>query len=401
MATVSVALVGIGGYGGTYLKELLDHAGGRDIRFVGAIDPNPRGCTRLSDLDALGVPRFASLQDFYAQGARADVVAIAAGIHLHVPLSKLALEHGSHVLVEKPLCAAVQDGFELIAARDQAGMLVGVGFLWSYREANHNLKRDMGGGRFGAPKRFKALALWPRGHDYYARNTWAGAQKSPDGAWVLDSPANNANAHQVHNLFFCLGSRADSSAYPVSAEAELYRANAITNFDTCAARWKTEAGVEVLFYASHAVREQLGPIFEYEFEDGTVTYGYDGAGLRASFADGSAHDYGQPDGGSGRKLWHTVELARGGPPALCPPEAALAQTLAIDGMQESAREIAAFPAEAVKLEESKGKLTWAAGVAEAWTEAYRQGRLPGELGVPWARPGRRVDLSNYRRFPAH
>ena len=57
MSTVTLALVGIGGYGNSYVNALLDaspadRAAAGDFRVVAAIDPSPHLCRRLDELTA-------------------------------------------------------------------------------------------------------------------------------------------------------------------------------------------------------------------------------------------------------------------------------------------------------------------------------------------------------------
>jgi hypothetical protein len=97
----------------------------------------------------------------------------------------------------------------------------------------------------------------------------------PDKTWVLDSPANNAAAHDLHNLLFLLGDEYNTSATPVQIEAETYRARDIASFDTIAARIHLEGtDAELLFTASHAIAPEnaLDPAFIIEFEYATVEY---------------------------------------------------------------------------------------------------------------------------------
>jgi predicted dehydrogenase len=51
--------------------------------------------------------------------------------HLHVPVSIQAAEAGKHVLCEKPIGMGVADTFELIAARDRTGVIIGEAFMVS------------------------------------------------------------------------------------------------------------------------------------------------------------------------------------------------------------------------------------------------------------------------------
>src|SRR5262245_57401426 len=61
---LSIALVGIGGYGIHYVTPLLDAVNTNSFQLVGAIDPTPAACKRIADLEARRVPIFSSLDDF-------------------------------------------------------------------------------------------------------------------------------------------------------------------------------------------------------------------------------------------------------------------------------------------------------------------------------------------------
>jgi predicted dehydrogenase len=270
---VTVVLVGIGGYGEVYLSALLDEPQGARCRIVGAVDPHPENCARLTELEARGVPLHPSLEQFYRTGS-ADLAVISSPIHLHSEHVRRALAGGSHVLVEKPAAAVTADVDAMIEGRDRAGRFVAVGFQWSFARSILDLKKDILAGRFGAPLGGRSLTLWPRTESYYHRNDWAGRKRDPAGRWILDSPANNAMAHDLHNMLFLLGPQPDRSAEPVDTSARLARANDIETFDTVAARVRTAGGAELLFLASHAVAEDesVEPRFVLEFEDATVSF---------------------------------------------------------------------------------------------------------------------------------
>ncbi len=390
---VTVALAGVGGYGGSYLNYL-DHIGAeKNIQLVAGIDPAGEKAARWNELKTKGVALFTSLDDFYASTVRADLMLLALPIHLHAPETIRALEHGLHVIVEKPLCATLDEAARMIAARDKAGKIVAVGYQASFSDSVLNLKADIMAGKFGRAKRLKTLVLWPRKRSYYQRSAWAGARQSRNGSWVLDSPANNATAHFLHNMFFVLGDRVDRSAPPVEAQAELYRANPITNFDTGVARFRTADGAELLYYCAHPVESLLGPRFIYEFEKGTVIHDRD-TPITANFTDGTVKNYGSLDQDQGRKLWKTVDAIRGGAPIPCTIEAAMNQTRAIDGMQRSVPEVVEFPAAIgrVKTEADGDTLTYVDGLVDVLTTCYEENKLPHEVGVPWARKGQVVTL---------
>ncbi len=396
-SNISVALAGIGGYGHLYLSALLDAKGEQGFRIAGAVDPFPEKSSRLADIKARGIPIYASLEEFYA-AAQADLAVIASPIHLHCAQTCLALSQGSHVLCEKPLGATFEQARRMKAARDRAGKVAAIGYQWSFAPATQALKRDIAAGAFGRPLRLRTLVLWPRDEKYYRRSRWAGARQDDKGNWILDSPVNNAASHYLHHALYVLGAQTDRSAWPLSVTAELYRAHPITNYDTAILRSRLENGAELLFAATHACRQRRGPIISYDFEKATVSYDYDAGRLfQARFKDGSVKDYGSPDADTVRKLWETMEAARGGKPVVCGIEAAAAQTACMYAAQQSPPDIATFPSSLIQVEGEPGaRKTWVQDLEAVLTRCCEEFKLPGELGVAWARPGREADTREYR-----
>ena len=397
---VSIVVVAIGGYAEGYVRLLLDATPDRNVRLVGAVDPTADRRPMANELRGRGLPIYDNLASFYADHS-ADLAVIASPIHMHAPQTCEALAAGSHVLCEKPLTATIQDAHRMAAAQQAAGKFVAVGYQWSFSPAIQALKRDILAGELGRPIRLRTIALWPRRRSYYQRNDWAGAVKSTHGQWVLDSPANNATAHFLHNMFYVLGDNIRTSASPADGQAELYRANDIANYDTAAIRCRTDAGAEVLYYTSHAVAETRGPVFCYEFEDATVTFGDPDENIVAHFRDGCQKAYGDPGADNFAKLWQVVDCVRTGDEPLCAIAAATSQTLCINGAQESAGRVAQFPAALVEVAaDGDDQLTWVRGLAEQLQACCSSGVLPSQSGVSWAQPGEVVDLRGYDFFPA-
>ncbi len=397
---ISIALVAVGGYGKFYANALLDKAEPGSFRLQGVIDPYATRYARLDELKALGAPVYDSVGEFFSERS-AELAAIASPIHWHSPQTCEALAHGASVVCEKPAGATAQDVRAMIEARDRGpGRFVAIGYQWSFSPAIQRLKHDILAGRFGQARRLRTLVLWPRDESYYARSDWAGAKRSRDGRWILDSPIHNATAHYLHNMLYLLGDSIDRSACPVQVQAELYRAYPISNFDTGAARALTDKGVELIYIASHAIKDLRGPEFVYEFEKGTVFYDGRGQTISARFADGQAEDYGDPYADPTNKLFDSMKALRGGPPVVCGPEAALPQTICVNGMQESMPEIAEFPKRFVRAQGAQGKrYVYVEDLGEWLGRCYDNAALPSELGAPWAVAGRIMDLRDYAAFP--
>lgn len=250
--------------------------------------------------------------------------------------------------------------------------------------------------KFGNPKRLSSLVLWPRDTVYFAR-PWAGRIKTNEGRWVWDSIVNNAAAHFLHAMLHLLGKSEELSAWPVEVTAELYRANSIDNFDSAALRVITEDGVEICFYASHAVRDTGGPVFRFEFEEGTVFYDdprvpESKGTLLVRYRNGTIAEFGRPSHNSLEKLWVVVDAVKGKGSIPCPLESAIAHTICVQGAQESMPTIGIFPASLIN-RAGNPVLVWVEGLAETLLSCYQKGVLPFELSVPWARQGVPVRLS--------
>jgi len=395
---VSLVLVGVGGMGQSYLQALYNEFSPKETQISAVIDPYLKDSEISLDLKQRSIPLLAHLQTFYESGRSADLVVICSPIHHHVPQACEALENGSYVICEKPIGATIQEAQHLIRTKDISSRWVMIGYQWSYSKAIQALKEDVLSGRFGKPIRLRTLCFWPRHEAYYQRNDWAGRIKVKD-KWVLDSPANNAMAHFLHNLFYILGERPDRSAMPLEVKAELYRVYPIENYDTVACRAHTKEGMELLYYASHAVSASRGPMFSLEFEEATVTYGETIDVIVARDRKGNESLYGDPESEHPLyKLFEAVAAVRDPKPILCGPEAALAQTLCMNGMQESAPEIRTLP-ESLIHRDADERRWFGKGLDRELYDCYVKGILPSEAKLSWACAGKRVNLENYRHFP--
>jgi len=350
MKQVKVALVGIGGYGINFVNDIL-HKPDPVIDLVAVVEPYPERCVYYDELMEKEVSAYTNMDDLYANHT-VDLTVISTPIFLHAMQIIKALENGSNVLCEKPLCADELDIDKIAAAKEKSGKFVYIGYQWSYSPAITELKKDVIDGKFGALIEMKSLVLRPRNREYFSRGVgWAGKIQTADGQLIYDSVANNSAAHYLFNMMFIMGEEGKAAeAYDISAE--LLRGNPIENFDTSKISFKMLNGAKACFIAAHPVNKGIEPVFEYQFEKGTlyyanehidVAYGlmpedYTELGqIVAYMKDGTKKLYGDPMANNCKKLHDAVQAIAEGKTGdgACGLEATAAHTRLINYIQKN------------------------------------------------------------------
>jgi len=125
------------------------------------------------------------------------------------------------------------------------------------------------------------------------------------------------------------------------------------------------------------------------------------SGITAVWTDGGTKKYPPPDDEPLNKLWQAIGMADSGEKPACGLEAAGAQTLCLNGMQDSMPEIAGFPVSFLHPEPTeRSSRIWVDGLDRIMEDCYLNNALPSELGASWSRKGERVRLIGYSRFPS-
>jgi predicted dehydrogenase len=88
---VTIALVGIGGYGEWYAVELFELAAQYGAKLIAGIDPYAERSSIFGEFQQKNIPIYTNLDQFY-ECESADLVIISAPIHFHVPYTCHALE---------------------------------------------------------------------------------------------------------------------------------------------------------------------------------------------------------------------------------------------------------------------------------------------------------------------
>jgi predicted dehydrogenase len=125
---VRVALFGCGWIQDFHARGVLAH--GDEIVAVA----NHREETARAFAERHGIPRVTTDWEALAADPEVDAAIVATPNALHAPQAIALLEHGTHVLVEKPMATSVAECDAMIAAADRGGAHVMVAHCWRFRD---------------------------------------------------------------------------------------------------------------------------------------------------------------------------------------------------------------------------------------------------------------------------
>lgn len=191
---LKVAVVGIGIIG---IKHLVAVAESKNCCLCAVCDINEKAATAASE--EYGVPYFTDYRDI-PQKTKADAVILNLPHWLHCEATVFFLEHGLHVLVEKPMATTLEECLKMRETADRVGKKLAVGHLQRFFPVNCKIKELVLSGELGK----LCMITEYRTIDYFTENRpkWFLDKKLSGGGIVM-----NYGAHAMDKLFYILQSR--------------------------------------------------------------------------------------------------------------------------------------------------------------------------------------------------
>jgi predicted dehydrogenase len=140
METVRTAVIGVGYLGRFHAQK---YAALPDSRLVAVVDASPEARERVAA--EVGCRPVADYRDILGE---VDAVSIATPTPLHFPIARECLQHGVHVLVEKPVTETPAQARALIDLAARHGRILQVGHLERFNAAILALEGTLGTPRF-------------------------------------------------------------------------------------------------------------------------------------------------------------------------------------------------------------------------------------------------------------
>jgi predicted dehydrogenase len=194
--SVRITVIGSGHWGPNLIRNFYDAS---DSHVVWVVDLDE---SRLAEVESRfpGV-RTTSDAELAIADPDVDAVVVATPATTHFALAKSALEHGKHVLVEKPITTDVASAEALCELAEQRGLVLMVGQVFLYNTAVRRVRAVMDAGELGrvyyismvrtnlGPIRLDVDASWDlAAHDLSIATYWLGSEpvtaSAMGGSWI-------------------------------------------------------------------------------------------------------------------------------------------------------------------------------------------------------------------------
>ena len=388
---IKIAIIGVSGFGNTHYNDLIRYQERGELQIVGATIINQdEEAEKCSKLKSLGCEIFTDYKTMLEKcKGSLDICFIPTGISMHVPMAIDAMQAGANVFVEKPVTALLGELQALKKAEKASGKFVAVGYQTIYQPSIAKIKHAILDGKLGEVHTIKFCGISIRKKVYYSRNNWAGCINNGEN-WILDSPFNNAMAHQLNLLCFFAGKRFESSAKLKTVQAELFKANAsIENADNAAIEIITDDNKKLLYYVTHTAKENLESQLIIGGTKGTITWTFAKTicnidGKEFCSENNDSRDY-IMDG--------ILDKVKGKASFICDLSIAGTQTLAMNAAHASSK-IIEVPAEDVITQAVNNSTSeHLKGISGVMLKAFNEERLYSTNDYLWMKTGTVVDVN--------
>ena len=132
MKKLRIGVIGTGYLGKFHAEK---YASMTDVDLVGVVDVQEEQAKRIADKCKTNY--FTNYQELLG---KVDAASIVVPTQFHHEVSKAFLEHGTHLLIEKPMTTTIDEADELIDLANKKGVLIQVGHLERFNPAVIALK---------------------------------------------------------------------------------------------------------------------------------------------------------------------------------------------------------------------------------------------------------------------
>jgi len=157
---VRIVVAGAGLIGREHIQRVLAIPG---AELAGIVDTAPKA---KDQADSLGVPYYPNFETMLEKD-KPDGVVVALPNQVHFSAGMTLVRHGVPMLMEKPVCASVEEAYQLAEASEKAGVPILVGHHHRHNAVVQQAKGIIASGRLGKITAVNGLPWFLKPKEYF------------------------------------------------------------------------------------------------------------------------------------------------------------------------------------------------------------------------------------------
>ena len=196
------ALIGCGRISTNHVKAVINNK----LEFAAVCDIVPEHMEAVLEKNGLqndsSIKRYTDYKRMIEE-IRPELVGIATESGLHAEIALYCIDHGIHVIIEKPMALNMSDANEIVRRSEEKGVKVSACHQNRFNVAVQEMRKALEQGRFGKISHGSIHVRWNRGKAYYEQAPWRGTWAQDGGALM------NQCIHGIDLLRWMMGNEVE------------------------------------------------------------------------------------------------------------------------------------------------------------------------------------------------
>ena len=178
------ALIGCGRIATNHVKAAVNNK----LEFVAVCDKNQENMDAL--LKKHGLEKDTSMKHYtdykkMVEENEIELISIATESGIHAEIAIYCINHGIHVIIEKPMAMSMADAEEIIRLSEEKHVKVSACHQNRFNVAVQEMRKALEAGRFGKLSHGSIHVRWNRNEGYYTQAPWRGTW-AQDGGTLMN-----------------------------------------------------------------------------------------------------------------------------------------------------------------------------------------------------------------------
>lgn len=192
------ALIGCGRIASNHVKAVLNN----ELEFVAVCDKKQENMDIL--LKKYQLEKDTSIRHYteykkMIDENEIDLISIATESGIHAEIALYCINHGIHVIIEKPMAMNMEDAEAIIRLSEEKHVKVSACHQNRFNVAVQEMRKALEAGRFGKLSHGSVHIRWNRNQNYYMQAPWRGTWRQDGGALM------NQSIHGIDLLRWMMG----------------------------------------------------------------------------------------------------------------------------------------------------------------------------------------------------